>query len=373
MKLKLNRTLLRIVFICNIGCILFLLTGNMAPYLDPSAWWPVALAGLFFPLLAFITLLFFFFWLTVKSRRAFFSLLALLLSLPGIISTFGFSFPSKYGPKKDKDDLRILSWNTGLMNYSAPDSNTAIRNNEVIFRKLREADADILCLQEFFTAVIPHHLNFIDSIAGMLNYPYYYFSYDRPKFEGKFYSGSIIFSRYAIVDTQKVVYPAPFIGSVIKAGVIFSGDTIDIITTRLQSVHFQREDYMELGGIKSGTGSGLSGTKSIIYKLRLGYSRRVEQVKLVKEMISRSGRSVVFTGDLNDVPVSYTYAQVKTGLKDAWVKRGSGLGRTFVYLSPTLRIDQVFYNGRFRARQIKRIKAEGSSDHNALLADLRFK
>jgi endonuclease/exonuclease/phosphatase family metal-dependent hydrolase len=374
MKIAIKKIFLRIVFFCNICCILALLVSNAAPYLNPYKWWPVALTGIFFPLLVIITLLFFFFWLPVRPRKAVFSLLAILISIPNIILTFGLAVSSKFTQTKEKGDLRLITWNTGLMNYTAPDSNTAILNNAAIFRKLKEADADIICLQEFFTAVLPgNHLNFIDSIAKTMSYPYHYFSFDISKFEGNFYSGSIIFSRHPIVDTQKIDYPKPFAGSIIKAGVIISGDTIDIITTRLQSVHFQRNEYRELNNIKKGMDSGLTGAKNIIYKLRLGYKRRVEQVKLVKELISKSNRPLIFTGDLNDVPVSYTYSEVRNNLKDAWVKKGTGLGRTFVYISPTLRIDQIFFNAHFSARQVKRVFAEGASDHNALVADLIFK
>ncbi len=374
MNMSVKKTFLRIVFFCNIGCILLLLVSDAAPYLNPYKWWPVALAGIFFPLLLITTFLFFFFWLPVRPRKAGFSLVAILVSIPNIIITFGFAIPSKFNQTKNNGDIRLLTWNTGLMNYTAPDSNTAIRNNAAIFRKLKDADADIICLQEFFTAVVPgHYLNFIDSIAKTMNYPYHYFSSDIPKFDGKFYSGSIIFSRYAIADTQKIDYPKPFAGSIIKVGVIISGDTVDIITTRLQSVNFQRNDYMELSNIKNGIDSGLTGTKNIINKLRLGYKRRVEQVKLVKELISKSNRPLIFTGDINDVPVSYTYSGVRNDLKDAWINKGAGLGRTFVYISPTLRIDQIFFNGHFAVRQVKRIFAEGASDHNALVADLVLK
>lgn len=374
MKTTVKKTLLGIVFFSNMGCILLLLASNAAPYLNPYTWWPIAIAGIFFPFLVVITLLFFFFWLPVRPRKAGFSLLAILISIPNIIITSGFTIPSKFNQTKEKGDIRVITWNTGLMNYTAPDDATAIRYNGDIFRKLKETDADIICLQEFFTAVIPgHYLNFIDSIAKTMNYPYHYFSFDRSKFDGKFYSGSIIFSRYAFADTQKIDYPKPFIGSVIKAGVIIPGDTIDIITTRLQSVHFQRDDYIELGNIKSGADSRLSGTRNIINKLRLGYKQRVEQVKMVKELINKSNRPLIFTGDINDVPVSYTYSEVRNNLKDAWIKKGTGLGRTFVYLSPTLRIDQIFYDKHFKARQVKRIFAEGASDHHALVADLILK
>jgi len=185
--------------------------------------------------------------------------------------------------------------------------------------------------------------------------------------------GNIIFNRYPIVDTQKIYYPPPFVGSIIRAGVMVGGDTVDIITTRLQSVHFERNEYKQLNDIKSGTDRELSGLKNIIAKLRLGYKRRVEQVQIVKELISRSNRPLIFTGDLNDIPVSYTYAEIRNKLNDAWVKKGYGLGRTFVYISPTLRIDQIFYNSQFTASQVKRIFAEGATDHHALVADLTLK
>jgi endonuclease/exonuclease/phosphatase (EEP) superfamily protein YafD len=374
MKPALKKTFLRIVFILNICCVLLLLAMNAAPYLNPYTWWPIALAGIIFPLFLVIIFLFFIFWLVIKRRKAVFSLIAILISTPNILSTFGTSISSDFNQAKHKSDLRIVTWNTGLMNYTAPDSSTAVLNNATIFRKLKEIDADVLCLQEFFTAVVPgNHLNFIDSIAKTLNYPYHYFSFDVPKFDGNFYMGTIIFSRYAIADTQKIDYPKPFAGSIIRAGVIVPGDTIDIITTRLQSVHFQRDEYKQLSDIKSGTDTGLTGLRNIIAKLRLGYKRRVEQIRLVKELISKSNRPLIFTGDLNDIPVSYTYAQIKNNLKDAWVKKGYGLGRTFVYISPTLRIDQIFYNSHFTARQVKRILGEGASDHNALVADLTLK
>jgi len=374
MNRSVKRIILRLLFWGNIGCILLLLAGNAAPWLEPGRWWPVALAGMFFPLMVVAVFLFFFFWLMVRPWKSVFSLLALLVSIPNCIITFGFAIPLKFNPYKKEGDIRIVTWNTGLMNYTAPDSNTAIRKNEIIFQKLRDSDADIICLQEFFTAVVPgHHLNFIDSIAKMTGLPYHYFSFDVPKFEGKFYSGTILFSRFALTDTQRIAYPEPFAGCILKAGVVTGGDTIDIMTTRLQSVHFERDDYRALNNLKSGSEGGLPGAKNIIHKLRQGYRQRMGQVKMLKELIRKSNRPLVVTGDINDVPVSYTYAEIRNDLNDAWIKKGSGLGRTFIYISPTLRIDQVFYSDHFEARQVDRILSGKASDHNGLVTDLVLK
>lgn len=365
-----KKGLLRFVLFCNWLTIFFLLAGDLAPYLNPAKWWPVAIAGLLFPIFLLLTFLFFIFWLPVKASKAGYSLIAILLSLPVILVSTGRKLSSSFDPVKKRGDLRIMTWNTGLMNYTAADSNKAIAGNAVIFRKLKEADADVICLQEFFTAVIPgHHLNFIDSIDHSLHYPYHYFSYDWPKFDGKFYGGTIIFSRFPLADTQRIAYPEPFIGSILKAGLAVNGDTIDIVTSRLQSVHFQRNDYQYFSDLKTGAKEDLSGTRNIIRKLRRSYQQRVGQVSKLREIIKDCKHPVIFTGDLNDVPDSYTYYQVKNDLKDAWTKKGTGLGGTFVYISPTLRIDHIFYSKGLGARQIEKIRSEGSSDHHALLAD----
>jgi endonuclease/exonuclease/phosphatase family metal-dependent hydrolase len=77
----------------------------------------------------------------------------------------------------------------------------------------------------------------------------------------------------------------------------------------------------------------------------------------------------LFCGDLNDVPNSYAYFQVKGKMQDAFLKKGFGIGRTFSALSPTLRIDYIMADPTFRIRQFKRIVKE-YSDHYMLVADV---
>jgi endonuclease/exonuclease/phosphatase (EEP) superfamily protein YafD len=89
-------------------------------------------------------------------------------------------------------------------------------------------------------------------------------------------------------------------------------------------------------------------------------------------MIHSSKHPVIFTGDMNDVPSSYTYATIKDNLSDAWADKGFGLGRTFRFISPTLRIDYIFFSDFFNVMQAKRIITT-SSDHYGLVTDLSIK
>jgi len=88
--------------------------------------------------------------------------------------------------------------------------------------------------------------------------------------------------------------------------------------------------------------------------------------------MSNSPHPSILCADLNDIPNSYSYATVRGNYQDAFLEKGSGIGRTFLGLSPTLRIDYVFADDRFEVRQFVRRK-ERYSDHFMLVADLALK
>ena len=370
MKASLKTHLLTFLFYINIGCVVVVLLGNLATLLDPSIFWPLAVLGILFPILIIISSIFILFWLLVTPKRGLLSFIALLISLPNLRTTFAVNSPLPFKQIKQPGSIRLVTWNVALMNYTETDTVKAIKNNALIFSKLKETDADILCLQEFFTAVIPgNHYNLMDSIARTMNYPYLYFARDNPKFNEQFFMGTIIFSRYKIVDTFKINFSKPFIGSLIKTGIVINDDTIDVFTTRLQSVNFHRREYHDLNAIKSGKDGSFDKSKNIINKLRNAYAQRKEQVVLVKKSLNESKRPLLFTGDINDVPVSFTYSFLSKGMNDCWVNKGYGLGKTFQYLSPTLRIDHIFYSDKFNARQVKRILSGEETDHYGIIAD----
>ena len=88
--------------------------------------------------------------------------------------------------------------------------------------------------------------------------------------------------------------------------------------------------------------------------------------------MSNSPYPTIICADLNDVPNSYSYATVRGDRQDAFLEKGSGIGRTFLGLSPTLRIDFVFADDRFEVCQFTRRKQK-LSDHLMLVADLALK
>ena len=58
-------------------------------------------------------------------------------------------------------------------------------------------------------------------------------------------------------------------------------------------------------------------------------------------------------------------------MKNVFVEKGSGLGRTFTGISPVLRIDNIFVDNKFEVQQFLRIPKK-LSDHFPIIADLQL-
>jgi endonuclease/exonuclease/phosphatase family metal-dependent hydrolase len=138
-------------------------------------------------------------------------------------------------------------------------------------------------------------------------------------------------------------------------------------------VQFKKKDYESIDAITRKRDSILENSRNIFSKLKRGIILRSRQVDIVKEITGNSPYPFVLTGDLNDVPNSYTYFTIKGGrLQDAFLKKGFGIGRTYSYLSPTLRIDYIFTTKDFSILQFNRV-VKDYSDHYMLVADVQLK
>src|SRR5690606_33953427 len=146
-------------------------------------------------------------------------------------------------------------------------------------------------------------------------------------------------------------------------------DTIRVYTTHLQSLQFGARDYKRIENIKSGQDGIVDNSKTIFSKLKRGISHRKIQVDIITQVLKDSPFPVLFCADLNDVPNSYAYFEIRGNMQDAFLKKGFGIGRTFNALSPTLRIDYILADDNFEINQFKRIKKQ-YSDHYMLVADV---
>lgn len=356
----------------NIAVVFFLLLSCLVPYLNPQRWWFIAFLGLGFPFLLLIVLFYGIGWLVIlRPKYALISGGALLLAIPSILVFFAFHQDRPFDFKKEKNTIRLVSWNVARFVELKRNNNMGSSIRAKMLDQLKQQNADVLCLQEFHTSVDSSYYDNITPIRDELGYPYYYFSFDNDG--DKHYYSSIIFSRFPIVDTGKVRYPRPTLPDVLlHTDLKVNDDTIRVFTTHLQSLQFGRRDYDKLDKIANARDSLLANTRNIASKLRKGFSYRSIQADIARKLISDSPHPVILCADLNDVPNSYTYHRVKGGMQDAFLKKGFGVGRTFASLSPTLRIDYIFADRNFRVKQFNRVVRK-LSDHYMLVADVELK
>jgi endonuclease/exonuclease/phosphatase family metal-dependent hydrolase len=370
MPVKLRRLTNKILLACNIIVVVFFLLACLAPYLNPRQYWYISMLGLGFAVFFALVILMFFLWLILKPKYALISAVALIIGWKSISVFIAFNKPSAFKDEKQKGDIRIVTWNVARFIELSKNNNRGSQTRTKMMELLKQQNADILCLEEFQTSTNPRYYDNIRFIQKNLNYPYYYFSFDEDG--SRLYYSSIIFSRFPIVDTGVVYYPRPTISeALIHADIKYQNDTFRVYATHLQSVQFQQTDYQKFDEITSRQDSILENSKTIFYKLRTGIYYRSIQADIVNQLLQDCPHPILFCGDLNDVPNSYTYFKIRDDMQDAFLKKGFGIGRTFSALSPTLRIDYIFASNDFKIRQYDRL-VRNYSDHYMLVADVKL-
>lgn len=356
-----------------ITCGLYLVTC-LIPYIDTGKFWYVSILGLGFPLiLGFLTLLFFI-WLILRSKISILCLIVILLGFQQIRAAISFRIPGVFQMEKKADELRIMQWNVHNWNQKWFDDEMKFGGDTQIdmMDLINKYDADVLCLEEFFESTDSTKGPSSSKELSRRGYPYHYFLHG-DMYDGYFYAGIAIYSKYPIlkngylvVDKKEPTVPIAF------ADINVHGRMVRVFAVHLQSVKFKDQDYSELSRIKSARDPSISGGKTILSKLKGGFSKRYKQSIALNKQIEQSPYPVVVCGDFNDVPNSGVYFNVRKNLQDAFLKKGTFIGRTFRFISPTLRIDYIMPSDSFDVRQFKRIRAL-YSDHYPLIADIQFK
>jgi endonuclease/exonuclease/phosphatase family metal-dependent hydrolase len=364
----------RAFIISNIIVVVLFLLACANAFLHPVHWWLISVLGLIFPVLLLIVFLFFIFWLFSKKRWALLSLFALIIGWKNIHTFLAFNMGSSFNEQKAANALRVLTWNVRRWDeFSGAKKETSFHRAKMM-EFVEQENADVLCFQEFFESHNPkEYAENIPYIQNQLHFPYYYFSQDYKRFDGLYETGVIIFSKYPIISTSKTKYDiqdnSRGTESLITADLKVNGDTIRIFTTHLQSVLFRSKDFRDIEIIKNVDDSVLQASKSILKKLRHAFSLRSAQADLVRSQLDKSPYPSIICGDFNDVPNSYTYFHIRGNKQDAFIKKGFGIGRTYVNLSPTLRIDYILPDPQFSVLQCKRFNLP-YSDHHPVIADL---
>jgi endonuclease/exonuclease/phosphatase family metal-dependent hydrolase len=372
----------RFLIITNIGLTVVFLLACLSSYLNPVRWWFIAFLGLGFPYILLAMFLFAVLWMVVRSKWVILNIAAFLIGFTNISAVFAFHpFQKKFNTIKNQNSVRVLQWNCMSFGGYIKDKSASNDIRDKMLAYIRESDADIICLQEFFDSYDPAFHQNLQEVSEKLGYPNYYYSRDFRRYKyvpGKpsepiGFWGSIIFSRLPMADSGKVEYPADGANaeSLIYSDIVVNEDTMRVMTTHLQSVKLGGRDYAGLEKIKGVSEDALKASKGIFSKIKRSYRNRSAQARIIRDAVEKSPYPVVLTGDFNDVPNSYTYFTIKKGMQDIFLKKGFGIGRTFSAISPTLRIDYMLCDKEIKPIQFKKDHVR-LSDHYPMVADVEL-
>jgi endonuclease/exonuclease/phosphatase family metal-dependent hydrolase len=349
----------------NVIISLLFVIACLAPWNNPDRCWPTGFTGLIAPYLLLLLLVFVIFWLLAKPRLVWIPLITLAAGWQQVPVVFAWHPGAGFTKKRNENAIRIATWNVQSFNGLSKNRDIKKTMPSQIAASIIKLQPDVVCLQEFNTA------SGADNMALFRKqYPYHYFSKDYQRAGGNYQSGCIIFSRYPMIDSGKTAYPVA--ESLIYADIVKGADTVRVYTTHLQSFLFKKTDYDDIEKIREQNDETLSASVSLFRKMKLAFSRRGIQANIVREETDKSPYRSVICGDFNDVPNSYTYFHIRGKRQDAFLKKGFAVGRTFISLAPTLRIDYILPDQSFGVKQFDMVD-EDLSDHILLVTDLLLK
>lgn len=356
-----------IIFITNIIAILLLFSAFLSWRVSPLKTNFFSYIGLGYGFILFLNVLYLVLWILFKKwKLALVSMAALILCHKPITTIFPLTiFPEK----APEQSLKILTYNVqGFINESDKKS-----TKHPILDYIAEIDADIVCLQEYLVSKTGQSIRSQRDINRILNkYPYQ--SVTALQSSGNYHIyGLAIFSKFPIEETQEIVFNTSFNGAAVYtldvngkkiavANVHFESNGISAEDKKLYSDFLQNSETVNLEDV----------TTNIRLRLGRAYRIRSEQVHKVKNHLAEMEvDETIICGDFNDTPISYAYAQMKKGMKDAFASTGFGPGISYHQDFFWFRIDNIFHTPNLKAYKA-RVDKIPYTDHYPMWTFLNF-
>ncbi len=358
-----------ILLFVNYFAILLLLLSYLSVFINPSKFSLIAFAGLAYPVLLAINILFIILWIFIRAKYLILSLIVILIGWNHLGRFVQFNSNSEI--EVNQDQIKILSYNIQNfvnVNTSSTKYITDFSNQDKIMNFLQEQDADIFCLQEVLNDKKGHQ-SFHKKLGKELNCDY---SYHRNYYDNRDdkMDAIAIFSKFPIINNGFIDYDKKTIG--IFADLIISDDTVRVYNLHLASIQFKREEYDFISDItkQQNQQDFKDNSLKVISRINSAYIKRGYQTEILTEHISKSPYPVFLCGDWNDTPVSFAYRNLSTNLTDSFRECGSGLGATFAGENfPSLRIDYILHYKGYKTIYYNRNKIP-YSDHYPITAIL---
>jgi endonuclease/exonuclease/phosphatase family metal-dependent hydrolase len=340
-----------------------LILSISAKYTSPVLFWLPAFFGLAFPFLFALNLVLVIYWLVQFKPAIIFGLVALVMSLPTAYRYVQISLPQK---KSEVKLLKVSSYNSMLFDLYNWSHNAQSRSS--ILNNLADINPDILCIQEFYTSEEKGDFNNADTLKKLLKTKYYHSEFTTTLREFDHW-GIATFSKFPIINQGKIVFQTTSNNICIFSDIVTGVDTIRVYNIHLQSVSFSKRDNQFLEDVMSekDAENEMANSKNILRRLKRAFVKRTNQVEMIVTHMKTCPYKIIMCGDFNETAASYSYQKLSHDLKDAFIERGNGFGRTYAGKWPQFRIDYILHDQRLHCADFKR-SAETFTDHFPITA-----
>ena len=340
-----------------------LLLSYLSIRVDPGTFWPLAFFGMAYPFLLVAHVLCLIWWFLFRRKRMWLSGLALLLGFGHVGEFVQFSGDTDQ-PEAARTPFKVMSWNVRI--FDLYNWNHSIQTREEMLELIRVEDADILCMQEFLNEENGSEPPVREQLLADYRFTHKADEYTAHTKYGHHF-GIATFSTYPIVLKGVIHFPDDLNNLCLWTDIRIGTDTVRVYNAHLASLRFGDQDYRFMKDVEGATTQQLEqGGKRIARRLKSGFIRRAAQMKKIAAHMEQSPHPVIWCGDMNDTPMSYSYHQLRElDLRDAFVESGQGVGHTYIGAFPSFRIDHIMAGPELVCWNMRTLPEE-LSDHRPL-------
>ena len=327
----------------NIATVILMLCAGFSDRLNPADYPLLSCFGMAFPIFLVVNLLFLFFWLTFKWRKAWIPILGYALAYIPI---------SIYMPVNMRQDLpegtiKLLSYNVcqygGNYKYE--------QGFDTVYNYLKRQNADIVCIQEDADT----WRRFVMQRYAKI-YPYNDTTIFRNDIMGM--NGVGIHTRFPIH------FHIP-----LQTG---SDELLARMGRRYDTAFFA--DLLERVRGKMERDTAKEESMLLLDKLATAAAKRAPEVDAVHAYIEAHRQyPMIVCGDFNDNPISYARRIISQGLTDCFVETGKGIGLSYNQKGFYVRIDNILVSSHFEPYNCRIDNKMDASDHYPIICTLKMK
>ncbi|HMN89392.1 MAG TPA: endonuclease/exonuclease/phosphatase family protein [Saprospiraceae bacterium] len=334
--------------LANLGVVVLTFVAYLAPVVSPAAFWPLAFFGLLYPWLLLLHIGFILFWALRRHWYCFFSIGTILLGWTHLCSIVGWQ--SRSAPANATMAIAVTSLNAHSMKIYRQAGK--VISPETLTQLIAKNPPNILCLQEFGSTQVHRDEQYANAIISGNELPHRYCR------KGEELA---IFSSYPILDAKVKHFNR-------TNGYLYVDLDVAARRIRVFNVHLQSNAVSSIAEQVAAEGDLQQKEtwlqiRGMLARFKRAVQKRTLQAEEIALQIAASPYPVIVCGDLNDIPQSYAYYRLATGLQDAFKIRGRGLGFTYNGSIPGLRIDYIFAAPDFQIHQHV-IRRSRFSDHD---------